>query len=89
MSRRYVIARCEGYMSDLPMAPEAADLEAVLCELPDAEHVHLHRQPDGTYKAWPMTEYDCDCGRASVSVEGHAFWCAWCTWADAPLGGDA
>ncbi len=58
-------------------------------ELPDAEHVHLHRQADGTYTAVPMREVggveftiigdDGVAGRMGVGR----------SWVDAPTGGDA
>lgn len=44
---RYVIARqVQGEFLAGPVVP--------MLDLPDAEHVHLTRQPDGTYKAVPM-----------------------------------
>ena len=45
-------------------------------DLPDAEHVHLTRLPDGSYKAWPMRAY-----RPTVFND------MWID--DAPTGGDA
>ena len=42
---RYVIARKD---SDL------VGMAIPVLDLPDAEHLHLHRQPDGTYTAVPL-----------------------------------
>jgi hypothetical protein len=44
-------------------ADEIERLRALLVlDLPDAEHIHLHRQPDGTITAVPMDQIGCpDC----------------------------
>lgn len=51
MSTRHVIATVHPH----PEWPELTQLYRTV-DLPDAEHVHLTRQPDGTYTAVPMRQ---------------------------------
>lgn len=68
---RYVIARqVQGEFLAGPVVP--------MLDLPDAEHVHLTRQPDGTYTAVPMLEFNW---RERTADELRGDW-----WVDAPVG---
>ncbi len=64
---RYVVAAVHPH----PEWPELTQLYRVL-DLPDAEHIHIHRHPDGTITATPMRE-------SSYAAD---------QWVDCPTGGD-
>ena len=71
---RYVIARqVRGEYLAGPVVP--------VLDLPDAEHIHLTRHPDGTWTAVPMVVDDCDCGRCD-DPRGHHCFCSWKSWVD-------
>lgn len=76
MSTRHVIATVHPH----PEWPELTQLYRTV-DLPDAEHVHLTRQSDGTYTAVPMLEFNW---RERTADELRGDW-----WVDAPTGGDA
>ena len=72
---RYVIARQErGEFLAGPAVP--------VLDLPDAEHIHLHRRPDGTWHAVamaPLNAHDADTGLllwvdVPADPEGRAEW---------------
>jgi hypothetical protein len=67
---RYVIAKVD----------EQAPMLLVVADLPDAEHIHLTRHPDGTVTAVPMEYHGCDCGHWTE----HRVCCAGALWVDAP-----
>jgi hypothetical protein len=51
-----------------------------VANLPDAEHVHLTRHPDGTITTVAMEYHGCDCGHWTE----HRVCCAGVLWVDAP-----
>lgn len=84
---RYVIARQErGEFLAGPVVP--------VLDLPDAEHIHLHRRPDGTWTAVAMVDsgwrgkWDAILGRVLLPMVGAAVDYPLPLWADAPEQGD-
>ena len=69
---RYVIAKETWGLAAHPRWERASK------DLPDAEHVHLTRHPDGTYTAVPMLEFNW---RERTADELRGDW-----WVDAPVG---
>ncbi len=59
-------------------AERIAAAEAWLSKLPDAEHIHITRHPDGTLSADPMRNAD----QMPYPLVGEP------TWVDCPTGGD-
>lgn len=68
---RYVIAKETWGLAAHPRWERASK------DLPDAEHVHLTRHPDGTYTAVPMLEFNW---RERTADELRGDW-----WVDAPV----
>jgi hypothetical protein len=84
---RYVIAR-DNWADRLYV--EAAFTE--VCDLPDAEHVHVTRHPDGTITAVPMRQRgDFGLGDGAYSsIPGGMNWpeTRIPLWVDCPTGGE-